>query len=72
MLEQTIKLGCWPGELRPGDLTQDALKGTGPKPRQDRSRFLDSWTWDYSASVINRLADFSPRRTCVFIEGTAL
>jgi hypothetical protein len=45
---QTIELDCPPGALRPGDLIEGVIKGTGLPRRKDISRFFGQWTWDYS------------------------
>jgi len=48
MWKQIIQLDCPPGDPRPGDLIEDALKGTGLELRQGVDRFFGCWTWDYS------------------------
>jgi hypothetical protein len=45
---QTIELDCAPGPIRPGDLIEGVIKGTGLPLRKDVSRFFGEWTWDYS------------------------
>lgn len=48
MSEQKIRLDCPPGSPRPGDLIADVIKDTGLPARDDISRFMGEWTWDYS------------------------
>ena len=48
MWTQTIELDCPPGDPRPGDLIEKAIKDTGLELRQDVSRFFGNWIWDYS------------------------
>ncbi|MFA5395435.1 MAG: hypothetical protein WC346_05375 [Methanogenium sp.] len=45
---QTIELDCPPGALRPGDLIEDVIKGTGLPSKESCSRVFGNWTWDYS------------------------
>ena len=48
MRTQTIELDCPPGDPRPGDLIEIAIKNTGLEVLQDVFRFFGCWTWDYS------------------------
>jgi hypothetical protein len=45
---QTIELDCQPGSLRPDELIEDVIKGTGLEVRDTVSRFFGCFTWDYS------------------------
>ena len=48
MSDQKIILDCPPGYPRPGDLIADVIKDTGLPAREDVSRFMGEWIWDYS------------------------
>ncbi len=41
---QTIELDCPPGALRPGDLIEDVIKGTGLPSKESCSRVFGNWT----------------------------
>ena len=47
MAEQTIELDCAPGGIRPGDLIEGVIVGTGLEPRDTVGRFFGNWTWNY-------------------------
>lgn len=44
---QTIELDCPPGPLRPGDLIEEVLEGTGLEVPETRSRFMGNWIWEF-------------------------
>lgn len=46
--QQTIEIGCAPGNPRPGDLLPGVIEGTGLEVRDPVSMLLGDWTWDYS------------------------
>ena len=45
---QTIELDCPPGPIRPGDLIDAVIEGTGLPKRAECSSFFGNWVWDYS------------------------
>ena len=48
MSDQTIELDCAPGYPRPDDLIKGVIEGTGLESRDDVSRIMGNFTWDYS------------------------
>lgn len=48
MTEQTIEIDCPPGGIRPGDLIEGVIQGTGLQLKESSGRFFGNWTWDYS------------------------
>lgn len=47
-MPQTIELDCAPGGLRPGDLINGVIEGTGLESREPVGKLFGNWTWDYS------------------------
>lgn len=47
-MQQTIELDCAPGALRPGDLIEGVIEGTGLPSRKPVVMLFGNWTWDYS------------------------
>lgn len=45
---QTIELDCAPGGIRPGDLIEGVIEGTGLPKKETVGRFFGNWMWDYS------------------------
>jgi len=43
-----IELDCPPGDPRPADLIDSVIENTGLPTREPESRWMGSWTWDYS------------------------
>lgn len=44
---QTIELDCPPGVLRPGDLIDGVLEGTGLVADEPISKLFGEWTWAF-------------------------
>lgn len=44
---QTIDLDCAPGALRPGDLIDGVIEGTGLVRPENCSMFFGNWTWTF-------------------------
>lgn len=44
----TVELDCPPGGIRPGDLIEDVLKGTGLPVRAPVYKVFGNWCWDFS------------------------
>jgi hypothetical protein len=44
---QTIELDCAPGGLRPGDLIDGVLEGTGIEAGDTVSRLFGNWVWAF-------------------------
>lgn len=44
---ETIELDCAPGALRPGDLINGVLEGTGLVAGETISRWFGEWTWGF-------------------------
>lgn len=44
----SIELGCAPGHVRPGDLIEAVIAGTGLPSREPVSKVFGDWTYDYS------------------------
>ena len=49
---KSIKLDCAPGALRPGDLIEGVLKGTGLKANQPVSKLFGNWVWEFDKTDI--------------------
>lgn len=47
-MEKTIELDCPPGGIRPGDLINKVIEGTGLELKEPISCLFGNWTWDYS------------------------
>lgn len=47
---QTIELDCPPGGIRPGDLIDGVIEGTGLPKKKPDAMFMGEWTWVYEMS----------------------
>jgi len=74
MLEQTIQLDCSPGSLRPDDLINSVLEGTGLEAGKITGKFFGCWTWDFSNISRKKYEKIRPilkrRVTALFNSGT--
>lgn len=60
MTQQTIELDCPPGGIRPGDLIDNVLKGTGLKADKPISKFFGEWTWAFDMPREEWVANIQP------------
>lgn len=57
---QTINLDCAPGSLRPGDLIDGVLEGTGLDAGEPVGMFFGNWTWEFDVERERWVAEIQP------------
>jgi hypothetical protein len=57
---QTIELDCPPGALRPGDLIDNVLKGTGLEAGKPVAMWFGEWTWEFDVPRERWEAEIQP------------
>ena len=70
---QTIELDCPPGSMRPGDLIEGVIAGTGLSVREPIAMIFGEWTWDYGDVPADEWAKMKPtlkeRITALYYDG---